>query len=179
MNIPLIITILLFLFYQHYVCSTIKPYEIDKRDLLKIYEDYKNLELSKEVVLDNEESFHNIKYLSLCNINNKNSISGISNILCKNINFGYHIKIKGVDLLYGEIVHFGTSKFIKEINFICKYYIYDNSYEIIKCNYGLIWNIYMNPKYKIDKNQNNNRNNNNNNDNNNNNNFIQSNNFTK
>ncbi|CAD52343.2 hypothetical protein CYL21_2039 [Plasmodium falciparum NF54] len=190
MNIPLIITILLFLFYQHYVCSTIKPYEIDKRDLLKIYEDYKNLELSKEVVLDNEESFHNIKYLSLCNINNKNSISGISNILCKNINFGYHIKIKGVDLLYGEIVHFGTSKFIKEINFICKYYIYDNSYEIIKCNYVIKldehYDFYLGfdmehiyePKYKIDKNQNNNRNNNNNNDNNNNNNnFIQSNNL--
>ncbi|KYN94640.1 hypothetical protein PRSY57_1318900 [Plasmodium reichenowi] len=186
MNISLFITILLFLFYQHYVCSRIRPYEIDKRDLLKIYEDHKNLELSEEVVLDNEESFHNIKYLSLCNIDNKNSIYGISNILCKNINFPYHIKIKGVDLLYGEIVHFGTSKFINEINFICKYYIYDNSYEIIKCNYvikrdehydfylGLdMENIYE-PKCKIDKNQNNNKNNNNNN---NNNNFIQSNNL--
>ncbi|SOV17670.1 conserved Plasmodium protein, unknown function [Plasmodium sp. gorilla clade G2] len=181
MIIFLFITIFLFLYYEHYVCSTISPYEFDKRDLLKIYEDYKKLELNEKIIIDNEESFDNIKYLSLCNINNNNSMYGISDILCKNINFPYHIKIKAVDLLYGEMVHFSTSKFINEINFVCKYYIYDNSYEIIKCNYviniddhyefylGIDMENINEPKYKI---------NNNNNDNNENeNNFIQSNNL--
>ncbi|SBS90390.1 hypothetical protein PMALA_029580 [Plasmodium malariae] len=121
-------------FIKYLFCNIIEPYEFSKRELLKIYEDFNETYLdSDNNILDAENVFHNLKLLSVCNIQKKNFVTFISKFLCKNIFFTSYIKIKNVDILYGDFVHSSLSKYLKEINFMCKYYIYDNSYEIIKC----------------------------------------------
>ncbi|EUD68888.1 hypothetical protein C922_00576 [Plasmodium inui San Antonio 1] len=133
----LFISFLSICFLKYLLCSSIQIYEFNKRELLKIYEESTgdDLALGKNT-LDAEHVFHKLKLLSLCNSNRNNFVKHISNLVCKNIFLSSHVRIKEVDVLYGDMVHSKGSKHVEEINFVCKYYIYDNSYEIIKCNDG-------------------------------------------
>ncbi|GAB68862.1 hypothetical protein PCYB_142900 [Plasmodium cynomolgi strain B] len=133
----LFISFLSVCFLKYLLCSSIHIYEFNKRELLKIYEESTgdDLALGKNT-LDAEDVFHNLKLLSICNSNRNNFVKHISNLVCKNIFFSSYVRITKVDVLYGDMVHSKGSKHVKEINFVCKYYIYDNSYEIVKCNDG-------------------------------------------
>ncbi|CRH02449.1 conserved Plasmodium protein, unknown function [Plasmodium relictum] len=134
MGIAIFIVLFFIYFINYLFCSEIKPFEFNKKELLKIYKESNNIEYDPEKnTLDADKTFNILKLLSICNINKKNFINIISNFLCKNTFYTYYVKIKNINIRYGDTVHSNISKYIKEINFICKYYIYDNSYEIIKC----------------------------------------------
>ncbi|KJP88176.1 hypothetical protein AK88_02123 [Plasmodium fragile] len=135
MDKTLFISFLSVCFLKCLLCSTIQIYEFNKRELLKFYEGStgNGLGLYKNT-LDAEDVFHNLKVLSICNNNRNNFVKYISNLVCKNIFLSSHVRIKNVDVLYGDMVHSKGSTHVKEIIFVCNYYIYDNSYEIIKCN---------------------------------------------
>ncbi|KMZ97173.1 hypothetical protein PVNG_00200 [Plasmodium vivax North Korean] len=122
---------------KYLLCSSIRIYEFSKRELLKIYEESTgdDLALGKNT-LDAEDVFHNLKLLSICNRKRNHFVKRISNLVCKNIFPSSYVRIKKVDVLYGDMVHSKGSKHVQEINFVCKYYIYDNSYEIVKCDDG-------------------------------------------
>ncbi|CRG97589.1 conserved Plasmodium protein, unknown function [Plasmodium gallinaceum] len=134
MGIDIFIALFPIYFINYLFCSEIKPYDFNKKELLKIFKESNRIESNSEKdILDADKTFNNLKLLSICNINKKSFINSISNFLCKNTFYTYYVKIKNIDSRYGDNVHSKTSKYIRELNFICKYYIYDNSYEIIKC----------------------------------------------